>query len=59
MGRSTGITRTSSNTPVYMSQLTVNLAASSSMIGQEIQCVYRNIANIERIVGSATTEIAG
>ena len=59
MGRSTGITRSSSNTPVYMSQLTVNLATSSSVIGQEIQCVYRNIANDEVIVGSATIEIAG
>ena len=59
MGRSTGISRTSSNTPVYMSQLTVNLATSSSVIDQEVQCVYRNTANIERIIGAATIEIAG
>ena len=59
MGRSTEITRTSSNTPVYMSQLTVNLATSSSVIGQEIQCVYRNTVNVEMIVGSATIEITG
>ena len=59
MGCSTGITRTSSNTPVYMSQLTVNLATSSSVIGQAVQCVYRNTANVERTVGSATIGIAG
>ena len=59
MGRSTGITRSSSNTLVYMSQLTVNLATSSSVIGQDIQCVYRNTANVERTIGSATIEIAG
>ena len=60
MGHSAGITRSSSNTPIYMSQLTVNLATSSSvMIDQEIQCVYHNTANVERIVGSATIEIAG
>ena len=59
MGRSTGFTRSSSNTPVYMSQLIINLATSSNVIGQEIQCVYRSTANIERIVGSAIIEIAG
>ena len=59
MGHSTGITRTSSNTPVYMSQLIINLATSSSVIGQEIQCVYRNTANVETIIGLATIEIAG
>ena len=59
MGRSTGISRTSSNTPLYMSQLTVNLTTSSSVIDQEVQCVYRNTANIEMIVGSETIEITG
>jgi hypothetical protein len=59
MGRSTGTTRSSSNSLVYMSQLTINLTASSNMIGQEVQCVYRNTANVERTIGSATTEIAG
>jgi hypothetical protein len=59
MGRSTGITRSSSNSPVYMAQLTVNLTASSNVIGQEIQCIYRNTANFERTVGSATIEITG
>jgi hypothetical protein len=59
MGRSMGITRSSSNSLVYMSQLTVNLTASLSVIGQEIQCVYRNTANVETIIGSATIGITG
>ena len=61
MGRSTGITRSSSNPPIYMSQLIVNLATSSSVIGQDIQteCVYRNTANVERTVGLARIEIEG
>ena len=59
VGHSLGITMSTSNNPIYMSQLTVNLTASSRVIGQEIQCVYRNIAGIERTLGSATIEIAG
>ena len=42
-----------------MSQLTVNLTTSLNVIGQEVQCVYHNTANVERTVGSATIEIAG
>ena len=59
VGHSLGITTSTSNCPIYMSQLTANLTASSRVIGQEIQCVYRNIAGVERTVGSATIAIAG
>ena len=59
MGRSIGTTTSSSNSPVYMSQLTVDLRASSSVIGQAVECVYRNTAGVERTIGSATIEITG
>ena len=59
MGHSIGTTTSHSNNPVYMSQLMINLTASSSVIGQTIQCIYRNTVGVEMIIGSATIEIAG
>ena len=56
LGQSLGITTGGS---VYMSQLTINLTASSSVIGQTIECVYRNIDGVETTIGRATIEIAG
>ena len=42
-----------------MSQLTINLTASPSVIGQTIECVYRTIGGVETAIGSTTIEIAG
>ena len=56
VGRSLGITTSGS---VYMSQLMINLTASSSVTGQTIECVYRSIGGVETTIGRATIEIAG
>ena len=59
IGRSLGISSNSLNNPIYMSQLMVNLTASSNVIGQTVECVYRNINGMETTIGSATIEITG
>ena len=56
IGRSLGTVTSSS---LYMSQLTINLTASLSVIGQTIECVYRTYGGVETAIGSATIEIAG
>ena len=56
VGRSLG---TTTNGLVYMSQLTINLTASSSVIGQTIECVHRSIDGVETTIGRATIDIAG
>ena len=58
-GSSLGISSNSLNNYIYMSQLMINLTASSNVVGQTVECVYRNPAGMETTIGSTTIEIAG
>ena len=53
-GRSIGI-----DGSMYNSQLTVNLAANSSLLGNEIECVHRSSGGTETVIGSSIIQLAG
>ena len=59
IGQSLGISRDSSNNPVYMSQLMINLTATSHVLGQTVECVYLDPNGVETTIGSTTIEITG
>ena len=59
VGRSLGISINNLNNPVYISQLTINLTAASNIVGQTVECIYRDPSGVETTIGSTTIDIAG
>ena len=59
IGQSLGINTNGLNNPVYVSQLMINLTASSNVVGGMVECVYLNPSGVETVVGSTTIEITG
>ena len=59
IGQSLGTGTNSLGNTVYMSQLTINLTASPSVISQTIECVHRNPSGMDTLVGSIMLEITG
>ena len=59
VGQSLGVSTDTLGNTVYMSQLMVNLTASSNVIGRTIECVYRNPSGVDALIASTTLEISG
>ena len=59
VGQSLGISTNSMGNTVYMSQLMVNVTASSSTIGRTVECVHRSPDGMDTLIGSTTLEITG
>ena len=59
IGQSLGVSTDSLGNTVYMSQLMVNLTASSNVIGRTVECVYHNPSEVDALTASTTLEISG
>ena len=59
IAHSLGMINNNLNKSIYMSQLIVNLngPSGSNIIGQTVNCVYRNTDGLETTIGSTTIEI--
>ena len=58
-GQSLGIGIDSLGNAVYMSQLVIDLTASSNVVSRRVECVYRDRNGVETTIGSATIKITG
>lgn len=59
IGHSLGVDTNSLSNPIYISQLTINLTAAPSVVGQTVECVYRNPGGIDTLIGSTVITIMG